>query len=129
MNRLRQFWHYTDKVFAPPARLRAIRNHRSRPEIPTRVFKRQPVPGGAAPRALLVGFAGPHPAPGLAAAGGLAAGPQRRRLRVCAGALPAVENRAFNELTRHYHLPHCPHPEPVAILAWLLIRGAGVQSV
>lgn len=32
-----------------------------------------------------------------------------------------VENHAFNELTRHYHLEHCPHHEPTAILAWLLI--------
>ena len=31
-----------------------------------------------------------------------------------------VENHAFNELTQHYHLTHCPHHEPVAILAWLL---------
>lgn len=38
MNRLRQFWHYTDKVFHLPARLRAVRDHRSQPEIPTRVF-------------------------------------------------------------------------------------------
>lgn len=32
-----------------------------------------------------------------------------------------VENHAFNELTQYYHLTHCPHHEPVAILAWLLI--------
>jgi hypothetical protein len=32
-----------------------------------------------------------------------------------------VENHAFNELTQHYHLTHCPHHEPVAILAWLLL--------
>lgn len=38
MNRLRQFWHYTTKVFHLPARLRAIRDRRSQPEIPTRVF-------------------------------------------------------------------------------------------
>ncbi len=31
-----------------------------------------------------------------------------------------VENHAFNELTQYYHLTHCPHHEPVAILAWLL---------
>lgn len=31
-----------------------------------------------------------------------------------------VENHAFNELTQHYHLTHCPHHEPVAIVAWLL---------
>jgi len=32
-----------------------------------------------------------------------------------------VENHAFNELTQHYHLTHCPHHEPVAILSWLLL--------
>lgn len=32
-----------------------------------------------------------------------------------------IENHGFNELTQHYHLEHCPHHEPVAILAWLLI--------
>jgi hypothetical protein len=32
-----------------------------------------------------------------------------------------IENHAFNELTQHYHLTHCPHHHPVAILAWLLI--------
>ncbi len=32
-----------------------------------------------------------------------------------------VENHAFNELTQHYHLEHCPHHHPVAIMAWLLI--------
>jgi hypothetical protein len=32
-----------------------------------------------------------------------------------------VENHAFNELTQHYHLTHCPHHEPIAIVAWLLI--------
>lgn len=32
-----------------------------------------------------------------------------------------IENRVFNELTQHYHLEHCPHHEPVAIVAWLLI--------
>jgi Transposase DDE domain len=31
-----------------------------------------------------------------------------------------VENHAFNELTQHYHLTHCPHHHPVGILAWLL---------
>ena len=31
-----------------------------------------------------------------------------------------VENHAFNELTQHYHLTHCPHHEPVAIVVWLL---------
>lgn len=39
MNRLRQFWHYTTKVFHLPARLRAIRDCRLQPEIPTRVFR------------------------------------------------------------------------------------------
>jgi hypothetical protein len=38
MNRLGQFWHYVTKVFALPARLRAIRDERSQPVIPTRVF-------------------------------------------------------------------------------------------
>lgn len=32
-----------------------------------------------------------------------------------------IENHAFNELTQHYHLTHCPHHEPLAIVAWLLI--------
>jgi hypothetical protein len=32
-----------------------------------------------------------------------------------------IENHAFNELTRHYHLTHCPHHHPVGIIAWLLI--------
>ncbi len=32
-----------------------------------------------------------------------------------------IENHAFNELTQHYHLTHCPHHHPVAIMAWLLI--------
>jgi hypothetical protein len=32
-----------------------------------------------------------------------------------------IENHAFNELTQHYHLTHCPHHHPVAIVAWLLI--------
>jgi len=36
-----------------------------------------------------------------------------------------VENHAFNELTQYYHLTHCPRHEPVAILAWLLIRVLG----
>lgn len=38
MNRLRQFWQYTTKVFHLPARLRAVRDRRPQPEIPTRVF-------------------------------------------------------------------------------------------
>lgn len=32
-----------------------------------------------------------------------------------------VENHLFNELTKFYHLEHCPHHQPVAIIAWLLI--------
>jgi hypothetical protein len=36
-----------------------------------------------------------------------------------------VENHAFNELTQAYHLEHCPHHEPVAIVAWLLILVLG----
>lgn len=32
-----------------------------------------------------------------------------------------IENHAFNELTQHYHLTHCPHHHPIAIMAWLLI--------
>lgn len=32
-----------------------------------------------------------------------------------------IENHAFNELTQHYHLTHCGHHHPVAILAGLLI--------
>jgi hypothetical protein len=31
-----------------------------------------------------------------------------------------IENHAFNELTQHYHLTHCPHHHPVAIVVWLL---------
>lgn len=31
-----------------------------------------------------------------------------------------IENHAFNELTQHYHLTHCPHHHPVGIIAWLL---------
>ncbi|MDD2707819.1 MAG: transposase [Verrucomicrobiae bacterium] len=33
-----------------------------------------------------------------------------------------VENDAFNELTQHYHLTHCAHHHPVAILVCLLIK-------
>lgn len=33
-----------------------------------------------------------------------------------------VENHAFNELTQHYHLTHCPHHHPVAIIVCLLIK-------
>lgn len=36
-----------------------------------------------------------------------------------------VENHAFNELTKYYHLEHCPHHHPVAIIAWLLILVLG----
>ncbi len=36
-----------------------------------------------------------------------------------------VENHAFNELTQHYHLTHCPHHEPIAIMAWLLFLVLG----
>jgi Transposase DDE domain len=32
-----------------------------------------------------------------------------------------IENHVFNELTQHYHLEHCPHHQPMAIVAWLLI--------
>lgn len=32
-----------------------------------------------------------------------------------------IENKAFNELTKHYHLEHCYHHEPVAMLAQMLI--------
>jgi hypothetical protein len=38
MNRLRQFWHYATKVFALPLRLRAIRDERTQPVIPTRAL-------------------------------------------------------------------------------------------
>lgn len=33
----------------------------------------------------------------------------------------AIENKAFNLLTRTYHLSHCFHHHPVAIVAWLLL--------
>lgn len=36
-----------------------------------------------------------------------------------------IENHAFNELTKYYHLTHCPRHEPVAILVWLLFRVLG----
>lgn len=36
-----------------------------------------------------------------------------------------VENHAFNELTQHYHLTHCPRHEATAIQNWLLILGLG----
>lgn len=32
-----------------------------------------------------------------------------------------IENKAFNELTRFYHLDHCYHHEPVSMLAQMLI--------
>ena len=32
-----------------------------------------------------------------------------------------IENKAFNELTQHYHLEHCYHHEPAAMLAQMLI--------
>ena len=36
-----------------------------------------------------------------------------------------IENKAFNELTRYYHLEHCYHHEPVAMLAQMLILMLG----
>jgi hypothetical protein len=33
-----------------------------------------------------------------------------------------IENHAFNELTKYYHLTHCPRHHPTAILVWLLFR-------
>jgi hypothetical protein len=36
-----------------------------------------------------------------------------------------VENHAFNELTQHYHLTHCPRHEAAAIQTWLLILVLG----
>jgi len=36
-----------------------------------------------------------------------------------------IENKAFNELTQHYHLEHCYHHEPVAMLAQMLILMLG----
>ena len=36
-----------------------------------------------------------------------------------------IENKAFNELTQHYHLQHCYHHEPVAMLAQMLILMLG----
>lgn len=36
-----------------------------------------------------------------------------------------IENHAFNELTKYYHLRHCPRHEPTAILVWLLFRVLG----
>ena len=36
-----------------------------------------------------------------------------------------IENKAFNELTQCYHLEHCYHHEPVAMLAQMLILALG----
>jgi hypothetical protein len=36
-----------------------------------------------------------------------------------------IENKAFNELTQFYHLEHCSHHEPVAMLAQMLILMLG----
>jgi hypothetical protein len=36
-----------------------------------------------------------------------------------------IENKAFNELTQHYHLEHCYHHEPIALLAQMLILMLG----
>ena len=36
-----------------------------------------------------------------------------------------IENKAFNELTQHYHLEHVYHHEPVAMLAQMLILMLG----
>jgi DDE family transposase len=36
-----------------------------------------------------------------------------------------IENKAFNELTQFYHLEHCYHHEPVAMLAQMLILMMG----
>jgi len=36
-----------------------------------------------------------------------------------------IENKAFNELTQSYHLEHCYHHEPVAMLAQMLILMLG----
>jgi len=33
-----------------------------------------------------------------------------------------IENNAFGELTQHWHLTHCAHHHPVAVLALLLIK-------
>ena len=32
-----------------------------------------------------------------------------------------IENQGFNQLTRDYHLKHCCHHHPVAMVAWLLL--------
>jgi hypothetical protein len=36
-----------------------------------------------------------------------------------------IENKAFNELTQFYHLEHCYHHEPVAMLAQMLVLMLG----
>ena len=36
-----------------------------------------------------------------------------------------IENHTFNELTQYYSLEHCACRDPVANLAWLLIRVLG----
>ena len=36
-----------------------------------------------------------------------------------------IENKAFNELTQYYHLEHCYHHEPCAMLAQMLILMLG----
>ena len=36
-----------------------------------------------------------------------------------------IENHAFNELTQHYHLTHCPRHQAGAIQTWLLILVLG----
>jgi hypothetical protein len=36
-----------------------------------------------------------------------------------------IENKAFNELTQYYHLEHCYHHEPTAMLAQMLILVLG----
>lgn len=38
-----------------------------------------------------------------------------------------IENQTFNRLTRDYHLGHCFHHHPVAIMAWLLITMLAVN--
>lgn len=37
----------------------------------------------------------------------------------------AIKNHVFNVLPQHYHLTHCHHHHPVAILAWWLILVLG----
>jgi hypothetical protein len=33
-----------------------------------------------------------------------------------------IENNAFGELTQHWHLTHCPHHHPAAVMALLGIK-------